>query len=192
MEEANINRPSNCTFILENISTVDPGKLEACDGIWMSYTLAYMGDPNYFISSWLKCLNFNGWFAIVDIDGLFSSHLPKNSKFANEIDLFEQNSVLNKIYDFRIGRKIKNIMEENGLNIIVAEDDWYDKELNFRGKASQDIVATWTKRFERMVRLKAQLGEKYTEFNKEFLAAISQKEHHSVGGVRFYVGVKRQ
>jgi SAM-dependent methyltransferase len=125
LEEANINKQNNSEFMLENIFTLNPYNLGKCDGIWMSYTIAYMEDPNSFISNWVKCLNPNGWFAVVDIDGLFSSHLPQNSRFSKEIESFEQDSDLCKIYDFKIGRKIRKLMESNGLDIIVAEDDWY-------------------------------------------------------------------
>jgi Trans-aconitate methyltransferase len=191
LAKANINKPDNCNFTLANIFTLDPGELRACDGIWLSYTLAYMEDPQHFIASWLKCLNANGWFAIVDIDGLFSCHLPQTSKFRAEIELFEQHSALNKVYDFRVGGKIKSLLEQNSLEVIVAEDDWYDEELNFSGKASQYIVAAWQKRLARMKYLKSYMGEKYTGFTKEFLAAISREDHQANGGVKFYVGIKR-
>lgn len=192
LEEANINKQNNCEFILENIFTLNSYDLKKCDGIWMSYTMAYMENPGFAISNWVKCLNTNGWFAVVDIDGLFSSHLPQNSRFFKEIESFEQDSEISRIYDFRIGRKIRNLMEENGLDIIIAEDDWYDKELNFYGKASQDILETWEKRLERMVKLKSYLGANYIDFSKEFLNIISEEGHKSDGGVKFYVGMKRE
>lgn len=191
LEEANKYKQSNCEFILENIFTLDASALEKCDGIWMSFAMAYMENPNLLISNWVKSLNCNGWFAIVDIDGLFSNHLPKNSMYFNDIEVFEKESETNKIYDFRIGRKIKKIMEENGLDIIVAEEDWYDKELNFNGKASQEIIETWKSRLKRMEKLKAHMGNKYIEFSKSFLNLISEEKHKSNGGVKFYVGVKR-
>lgn len=42
LEEANKHKQNNCEFILENIFTLDPSNLEKCDGIWMSFTMAYM------------------------------------------------------------------------------------------------------------------------------------------------------
>ncbi len=117
-----MNFAINSEFILENIFTLEPNKFEKCDGIWMSFTMAYMENPNLFISNWVKSLNCNGWFAIADIDGLFSNHLHKNSKYFNDIELFEKESELS-CYDFRIGRKIRNIMKDNGMEIIAAEDD---------------------------------------------------------------------
>jgi SAM-dependent methyltransferase len=191
LEEASRNKSGNCEFIIENIFTLDPRSLGNCDGIWMSYTMAYMEDPNYFISNWAKCLNTNGWFAIVDVDGLFSSHLQQNSRFYKEIELFEQHSALSKIYDFRIGRKIKNMLEQNGLDIMIAEDNWYDKELNFCGNASLDIIEAWEKRLDRMLTLKSYLGASYIEFSKEFINIISKEDHKSYGGVKFYVGIKK-
>ena len=191
LEEANKHKQNNCEFISENIFTLDPSNLGKCDGIWMSFTMAYMENPNLFISNWIKSLNSNGWFAIVEIDGLFSNHLPQNSSYFNDIEAFEKEAETSKIYDFRIGRKIREIMEENGLDIIVAEDDWYDRELNFNGKASQEIIETWKSRLERMVKLKSHFGEKYIEFSNDFLKLISGEDHKLNGGVKFYVGIKR-
>lgn len=89
----------------------------------MSFALAYMEDPKLFIPNWTKCLNYNGWFAIVDIDGLFSGHLPQNNRYFNKIRAFEIESEKSRIYDFKIGGKIKTLMEENGLEIITSEDN---------------------------------------------------------------------
>ena len=191
LEEANKKKQSNCEFILENIFTINPTSLKKCDGIWMSFTLAYMGDPSLFISNWTKCLNNGGWFGIVDIDGLFSSHLSDGEKYFNEIEAFEKKSAQDKIYDFRIGSKIKKIMQECGLEIVVSEENWYDRELNFNGKATEDIVENWRSRLERMVFLKSYFGTKYPEFCKYFLNIISEESHITNACVKFYVGVKR-
>jgi len=157
----------------------------------MSFALAYMEDPKLFISNWTKCLNYNGWFAIVYIDGLFSGHLPEDNKYLSKIETFENESENSKIYDFKIGGKIKTIMEESGLEIIISEDNWYDVELNFRGEANKDIVKNWSSRLERMVKLKDYFGENYDEFCKDFLNLISDEEHVSNGCVKFYVGIKK-
>lgn len=190
LEEANKRKQNNCEFILENIFTLNPINLKKCDGIWMSFTLAYMRDPELFISNWTKCLNHGGWFAIVDIDGLFSSHLPNNDKYFNKIETFEKESEKNKIYDFRIGNKIKRLMKECGLEIIIGENNWYDRELNFKGKAASDIVNNWTARLERMVVLKSYLGMGYSEFCNHFIDTISKEGHITNGGVKYYVGIK--
>ncbi|OCA98333.1 class I SAM-dependent methyltransferase [Clostridium beijerinckii] len=172
--EANKGKENNCKFVLDNI-----------------FALAYMEDPLLFISNWTKCLNYNGWFAIVDIDGLFSGHLPENNKYVNKIKAFESESEKSKIYDFKIGRKIKTLMEENGLEIITAEDNWYDVELNFRRRANKDIVKNWSARLERMVKLKDYFGINYNKFCNDFLNLISDEEHVSNGCVKFYVGIKK-
>lgn len=190
--EANKTKENNCKFVLDNICTLEPSKLEKCDGIWMSFVLAYMEDSNLFISNWMKCLNYNGWFAIVDIDGLFSGHLPENNKYLNKIEAFEHESEKSKIYDFKIGRKIKTLMEENGLEIITSEDNWYDVELNFKGRANKDVVKNWSARLERMIKLKDYLGVNYSEFCKDFLNLISDEKHVAHGCVKFYVGIKKQ
>lgn len=191
LDEANKRKESNCKFVLDNIFTLDPDKLQKCDGIWMSFALAYMEEPGLFISNWAKCLNYNGWFAIVDIDGLFSGHLPENNKYINIIKNFENESEKSKIYDFKIGRKIKSLMEKSGLEIIISEDNWYDAELNFIGTANKDIVENWKARLERMVKLKECFGANYNEFCNDFLNLISCEEHVANGCVKFYVGIKK-
>lgn len=74
LEEANKEKQDNCHFMLENISKLNPVNLEKCDGIWMSFVLAYMENPSLFISKWTRRLNTGGWLAIFDIDGLFSKY----------------------------------------------------------------------------------------------------------------------
>ena len=169
LEEANKEKQDNCHFILEDISNLNPVNLEKCDGIWLSFALAYIENPSLFISKWTRCLNPGGWFAIVDIDSLFSKHLPTDYKYFNEIQEFENHSYQGGNYDFRIGSKVKSFMEENGLQVVVEEDDWYDKELNFRGKAPEEIIKNWEARLNRMIKLKSCLGEKYPEFCRDFL-----------------------
>lgn len=191
LEEANKGKQKNCQFISENIFTLDPTTLEKCDGLWMSFTIAYMEDPKLFISNWTECLNHGGWFAIADIDSLFSGHLKANSKYLNKIQAFEKESEENNIYDFRVGRKIKDLMEESGLEIIVDEDNCYDIELNFKGQAKKDITINWKARLDRMVKLKSFLSEEYDDFCKEFLNTISNESHFSTGCVKFYVGIKK-
>lgn len=191
LDEANKRKENNCEFVLENIFTLDPSKLEKCDGIWMSFALAYMEDPKLFISKWTKCLNYNGWFAIVDIDGLFSGHLPENNKYLDKIEAFENESEKSKTYDFKIGAKIKMLMEESGLEIINVENNWYDVELNFRGGANIDIVENWRARLERMIKLKDYFGVNYDEFCNDFLNLIYDESHEANGCVKFYVGIKK-
>ena len=78
LEKARENSPANCEFKLSDLSTINPSELGKCDGIWLSFTLAYIEDPASFISNWAKCLNNGGWMAIADIDGMFfKSHTGK-------------------------------------------------------------------------------------------------------------------
>lgn len=192
LEIANRAKENNCKFVDVNMFTLDPNELEKCDGIWMSFALAYMKNPDLFIANWAKCLNSNGWFAIVDIDDLFSGHLPENNKFLKEIKNFECESEKSKTYDFKIGGKIKSLMEKNGLEIIVAEENWYDIELNFSGKANKNVIENWQARLERMVYLKNYFGENYGEFCDLFINSLSSEEHSANGCVKFYVGRKKQ
>lgn len=191
LEKAITEKSVNCEFILEDILNINPDKLEKCDGIWMSFVLAYVENPSLFVSNWSKCLNDNGWIAIVDIDNLFSGHLSGDNKYLNEIRAFEEESYKSKIYDFKIGSKIKELMVQNQLEIVVEEEDWYDDELNFKGSANEIILNNWKARLDRMVNLKSVLGARYNEFCENFLSEISKTNHVSSGCVKFYVGIKK-
>ncbi len=192
LEAARNNKPDNCAFIHEDIFTSHPSQFGKCDGIWTSFALAYMKEPDIFISNWMKCLNVGGWFAVVDIDGFFSSHLSEDGKYFEEIERFEKASERSGVYDFRIGRKIKDLMEQNGLELIVEENDWYDQELNFDGSATPEVVQNWAARLDRMVSLKSYFGTEYPDFCRYFLDTISRERHTTTGGVRFCAGIKNR
>ncbi|MGG7177352.1 class I SAM-dependent methyltransferase [Clostridium paraputrificum] len=190
LKKAMIEKKDNCNFILEDIFSINPIKLEKCHGIWISFVLAYAENPRLFISNWIKCLNKGGWVAIVDIDNLFSGHLSVEDRYLDVIRRFEEDSYKNKTYDFKIGSKIKDLMVQNGLEIFVEENDWYDDELNFKGSANESIIENWKARLDRMVNLKSLLGNKYNEFSTHFCYEISKQDHVARGCVKFYVGIK--
>lgn len=123
---------------------------------------------------------------------MFSGHLPENNKFLKEIKDFERESEKSKTYDFKIGGKIKSLMENNGLEIIIAEENWCDIELNFSGNANKNIIENWQARLERMVLLKNHFGENYGEFCDLFINSLSSEKHIANGCVKFYVGIKKQ
>ena len=191
LEEAQKNKPNNCEFLLKNIFSLNPQTLGTCDGIWLSFTLAYINEPQRFLSDWVACLTPGGWFAVVDIDGLYSSHMPRNNRFFDKIEAFETAQEPGKQYDFRVGRKIKQLLEKTGLEIVVAEENCYDRELNFNSKSDPEIALNWAARLERMVSLKAYFGSQYPEFCAYFLNILQQENHTSNGAVKYYVGIKR-
>ena len=76
-------------------------------------------------------------------------------------------------YDFRIGRKLRCLVEQSGLNTIVGEDDWYDRELNFQGPAGPEIARNWETRLARMIAPKAFFGFRYDDFCRAFMKEIT-------------------
>lgn len=190
LEAAKRQSPTNCDFPLADIQTVDPAHFGMFDGIWMSFALAYMRNPAAFIARWTRQLRDGGWFAVADIDGMFSCHLPKSSRFLSETLQFEEMSEQSGFYDNRIGRKLKCLLEQNGLDVIVEDNDWYDRELNFSGPALPEIAENWEARLGRLRAIKGYYGDRYDDFCREFMAAILDEKHMSHGGVRFCVGIK--
>lgn len=188
LDEARKLRIENCEFINEDISNLD--KHRKCDVIWSSFTLAYINDPQMSVQNWLQHLRTGGYLVIIDIDRMFSIHLPQGDPFRSELEFFEKESGKNKAYDFMVGGKIRQIMMDNGLDLIVSEENWYDKELNFCGAAATEVVENWKARLERMSGLKLFLGPRYSDFCLHYIDIISRPDHVANNGVKFFVGKK--
>jgi len=66
----------------------------------------------------------------------------------------------------------------------------HDIELNFNGRAKEEVVAVWRARLDRLIRLKQLLDSEYFEFEREFLAHISSDSHEQRDSLKFVVAIK--
>ena len=146
------------------------------DGLWCSFAAAYFTDFRKTFSSWLKFLKKDAWVCIIDIDDLLG-HEPLSENTRKGVQDFYEDALSGGRYDFRAGRKVQSILEENGFR--VTRIDLTDKELSFDGPASVEVSQAWKNRFNRMGGLKSFLGEEFTPFVEEFTQGISSVNHHS-------------
>lgn len=167
----------NCTFIQSDLASLNLDQSKF-DGLWCSFTSAYFTDFPKVFDSWLPFLKPDAWVCIVDIDDLFG-HTPMQSKFRLKLDDFYDLAIQNGKYDFRVGRKIKTVLENRGF--FCSSINLNDSELSFEGRASEvDIIKAWNDRFNRMNGLKIFMDDDYEEFKKDFLASLDRDDHDSV------------
>lgn len=180
-------RYPQCTFIQQdlNILNLAPGTF---DGLWCSFVAAYFTDFGKIFSSWLKFLKKDAWVCIVEIDDLLG-HEPLPDKAQQSIQDFYKHALHAGKHDFKTGKKIRRVLEENGFRVTQTELE--DEELLFKGPASLEVKEAWLNRLNRMSGLKAFLGDEFTSFQNEFQRCLSSENHHSRCKVTCYVGIRQ-
>ena len=111
--------------------------LGSFDGLWSSFTVAYLIDFEPVLSRWLRFLGRHSWICIVEADDLLG-HEPLSSEMRALTDTFYENVLNGKRYDFKAGRKIRPILERAGFE--VEEFELGDQELSFEGAAQPEIL----------------------------------------------------
>ena len=154
--------------------------LEA-DGIWCSFSVAYIANPQRHLMSWSQRLRPGGWMAVTEIDDLFG-HEPLSDRAKSLIGAYETKALKTGRYDFRAGRKLQTYLEQAGLaieSVLVCDDT----ELSFDGPATPEVIEAWRDRFARMPLLKSLCGDEFDAVRDEFLACLSMREHRSLAKV---------
>jgi ubiquinone/menaquinone biosynthesis C-methylase UbiE len=175
-----------CTFERQDLSALNLG-LGVYDGLWCSFTAAYFTDFEAVFSRWAALLKSKAWVCIVDVDDLLGHELLSH-KTHSTIHEFYEDALRKKRYDFRAGRKIQGVLENNGFSVtsLVLED----KELSFNGPADPDVEQAWLDRLSRMGGLKAFLKDDFIPLKEEFMKCISANNHRSLCKVICCTGTK--
>jgi len=185
-EAARINSGENITYLNIDLGSSDLKKLPLGDGIWASFIAAYFPDFEPILLGWKKVLKANGWIALVEMSDLFS-HEPISNFSKDAFENYSTRQSKNKIYDFRMGGKLKDFVNKCGLSIIY-EKDIFDSELVFSGPAEPGILKSWENRFDRMEEFREYVGEKdFYKIRKDFMACLTDRNHKSNSAVKFIV-----
>ena len=183
------NNGSNINYYQSDLSEINQLGLSDVDGIWSSFTIAYFPDFAPVLKKWLNCLKPGGWIAIVEMDDLFA-HKPISTRSQLKFKQFYQNQRSQNVYDFEMGRKIRELLVNEGLTI-TYEDNIDDAELTFNGSAETVIISAWESRLDRIKSLKEFLGMKeFIEVKKEFLSCLSAKNHKSDTIIKYLIARK--
>lgn len=183
------NKETNITFIKNDLKKIEKVVNEPIDGIWSSFTVAYIPDFTAILQKWIRLLKPNGWIALVEIDDLFG-HSPINSTTRISFTKYYDRQLKKGIYDFKMGGKLRQFIKNEGLTI-THEENKFDKELSFSGPADPIIYSAWNNRLTRMFALKDFLGEKeYLNLKSDFLNSLKDRNHSCEAKVKYIIAKK--
>jgi SAM-dependent methyltransferase len=180
----------NQQFICADFKTINSG--ERIDGVWSSFSLSYLPDPATFVKVLAQHMAKESWIALVDVSCFISGNLPRSSKFYPKVREFERCSSQSGVYDFDLGSKLVDIVNQAGFSVVYNDDNVADAELNFDGVASPEIYKNWQARIVRMRGLRLAFPDCYASICSELLANLQSEEHVCDNSVRFVVGVKNE
>jgi SAM-dependent methyltransferase len=164
-----------------DLAALAPSTFGPVDGIWSSFVAAYLGDLDAALARWRSCLAPGGWIALVEIDDLFG-HQPLPAPFADQIRAFYAEARAARRYDFECGRRLAGALERTGLRLL-HESAIADDELAFSGPASDEVLAAWRQRLQRMPALQSLFGPRFSDFERHFLDGLAAPDHRSTARV---------
>jgi SAM-dependent methyltransferase len=182
----------HCSFINADIEQYDYDRLGRADLMFMGFVLAYVRSPVEFLTRLKKYLTENGRIVVIEVDRMFSRHLPKDDPFYERVVGFEEASENSRQYNFVCGSRLPDYFRDAGLSTDVYDSNLLDQELNFVGACSPDVLTSWKTRLSRMVGLRQYLGDtEYQSFSDHFLDVIASSGHECEGSVRMMISGPR-
>jgi SAM-dependent methyltransferase len=160
-----------------DLNELSPAQFGRVDGIWSSFVAAYFPQLAPVLARWRDCLVTGGWLALVEMDNLLG-HEPLSAELTTELRKFYDSARVAGRYDFESGHRLSSTLKEVGFSIL-HEGILADDELSFTGRAPADVLLAWRLRLERMAGLKVFLGDRFPDFERAFLDALSSPDHHS-------------
>jgi SAM-dependent methyltransferase len=180
----------NQSYICQDFTKIDYASFVLTTGVWSSFSLSYLKDPNAFLKSIYQALEPQGWIALVDVSNFISGNMLPECKHFKLVRDFENESSQSGNYDFSFGSKMEHFLNEVGFEIIHVNNNVTDQELNFEGAASPKIFENWRARLERMQGLRSKFPNIYPEIENEILLSLRSERRHKNNSVRFVVAKK--
>jgi SAM-dependent methyltransferase len=159
------------------------------DGIWCSFTAAYLPEPAEALASWARHLRPGGWIALTEIDDLFG-HEPLDARTRALLDAYARESLAAGRYDFHMGHKLSAHLERAGFAISKTLT-FEDQELSFEGPAPADVLDAWRNRLDRMKLLQDFCGAELEHVRESFIGCLARPDHRSVAKVYCCIGFLR-
>ena len=176
LDAAAADRPPNCKFRACDLrNPPHPGIV--ADGIWCSFTAAYMIDLVRFLKTWAQFLRVGGWIAITEVDDLFG-HEPLSERTRSLLQGFADDARGSGRYDFHMGGKLEDCLVEAGFTVTRVLT-LPDQELSFPGAAPAEVVEAWRRRLQRMPGLRRFCPSEFAQVEEEFLSCLSRPDHVS-------------
>jgi SAM-dependent methyltransferase len=159
------------------------------DGVWCSFTAAYLPQLAPVLRDWSGRLAGDWWLALTEIDDLFG-HEPLAEPARATLDAFAARALASGLYDFHMGGKLRRHLEEAGFSV-VGELTLADRELSFDGPAIPEVVEAWRSRLARMTALQRFSGAGFEPLRDELLRCLARDDHVSRAAVRFCLARRR-
>jgi len=156
------------------------------DGIWCSFTAAYVPNLAPTLACWRQHLKPEGWVVLTEVDNLFG-HEPVEPQTRSLLVAYAEDALAANRYDFHMGRKLHIHLERAGFTLADSRT-LADKELAFDGPAAPDVLESWKSRLERMKVLRDFCGVTFERVRDDLLAALACGDHYSVAKVYCCVG----
>jgi ubiquinone/menaquinone biosynthesis C-methylase UbiE len=100
---------TNAEFICQDLRDLRLGD-DRFDGLWSSFTAAYLVDLPHALHSWKRWLAPGAWIALVEVDDLFA-HEPVRDETRRILSAYAEDAVTAGRYDFRMGRRLRPSLE---------------------------------------------------------------------------------
>ena len=130
LHEAQSRQLPNAEFRIGDLRT-SPDLGVAVDGLWCSFTAAYLPDLPAPLASWASHLEPGGWIALTGVDDLFG-HEPLSASTKALFEGYARDALMAGRYDFCMGRKLRNHLEQSGFTVSKLLT-LQDQELSFGG-----------------------------------------------------------
>ena len=184
------HKSDNAQFLCSSFLNLDFSNLPRFTGVWGSFSLSYLAEPQQFLDKLYNHMDSGSWIAILDVSCFISGNMNKQSKFYDKVRKFELLSCNSGVYDFNFGEKLQPMLNKSGFNVVHSDNNVHDIELNFSGSARKGVFEVWQARLSRLIKLKQVLGAEYSDFEQEFMANIICDSHEQRNNLQFVVAVK--
>lgn len=187
LREAKSRRLAGAEFRMADLRNL-PELGVMADGLWSSFTAAYLPNLTEVLATWARHLRPGAWIAITEVDDLFG-HEPLGVRTKLLLDAYAEDALAAKRYDFHMGRKLSDYLQRAGFTlskVLTVED----QELAFCGPARPDVIEAWRRRFDRMKLLADFCGAEFGHVREDFLSCLTQPDHFSEAKVYCSIGIK--
>jgi SAM-dependent methyltransferase len=158
------------------------------DGLWCSFTAAYLPDLGAALASWTRHLRPGGWVAFTEIDDLFG-HEPLEAATRSLLEAFARQALSAGRYDFHMGRKLEGHLARAGLTVSKVLTP-ADQELSFDGPARPEVVEAWRDRLHRMKLLRDHCGPDFERVREDLVGCLTRADHRSTAKVYCCIATK--
>ncbi len=180
LREARARRLANAEFRRGDLQAL-PDLGDAVDGVWCSFTAAYLPDLQPVLASWAVQLRPGGWIALTEVDDLFG-HEPLGARTKALLAAYARDALAAGRYDFHMGRKLESHLAAAGFTVSQVLQ-LPDQELTFDGPAPPEVLDAWRNRLDRMQLLRDFCGPDFEPLRDELLGCLTRLDHRSLAKV---------